>query len=536
MSTIQVHLNEPIGTVSQHLHGYLLENLGTVIYDGVWVGEQARIPHVNGLRKTLIDHMRAIDASVIRWPGGNFADYYDWKDGVGPRAQRPRRTNMWWNEMPAQAADGPQRYDPNTFGTPEFMRLCELCGATPFLNANVRGLPPQEFTRWVENCNSPKGSTSLADLRDADGSPEPHRVRYWGIGNEMWAAGGNMRVEEYAALYQRFVMNVPRFGLDLAFIACGGPPPATNMHWMREFLRLCKGGLLPVPIAAMSIHYYATLILEHLPSGTTLAQLAANEAEWLALMPDVLASDESSWYDVLEKSTRLGGIIQSAWEALGEWDPERRIQLAIDEWGAFYRPGTELSPLNIRGRAVTLRDALAAALTLDIFNQHAEKLLLANFTGLINQEGGLFLAQGEQFVATPIYHVFQMYAAHRGGQALRCEFDAPAIAFEREGATKSLWGLNGSASVRHGELTLTVVNPHVRQDCVANIEVLGGGVRAGTVATLTHRDLCAQNTFASPGEVKPFITPLEVHGQHFRHHLPASSVSCLRLTLEKGVP
>src|SRR5688572_7811710 len=145
-SKITVLLDEPIGPISPDLYGYLLENIGTAIYDGVWVGEKSKIPHIGGIRKALIDHLCAIKASVIRWPGGNFADYYDWKDGVGPTALRPRRTNMWWNCMRPDAPSGPQLYDPNTFGTPEFMQLCKLTGARPFLNCNIRALPGQEFT------------------------------------------------------------------------------------------------------------------------------------------------------------------------------------------------------------------------------------------------------------------------------------------------------------------------------------------------------------------------------------------------------
>jgi alpha-L-arabinofuranosidase len=195
----------------------------------------------------------------------------------------------------------------------------------------------------------------LADQRKADGSADPYAVRYRGISNEVWAAGGDMTVEDYAGLCRRFTSNVPTYGIDLGFIACGGPPPTTDNEWIRQ------------------------------------------------------AFNAGDWYDVLGKSAKMNDVIERRWEEMAEFDPTHKIEIAADEWGAFEKGGA-LSPLNLTGRPVTLRDALAAALTLDIFHKHADKLLLALFTGLINQEGGLFRAEGDKFVATPIYLVFQLYA------------------------------------------------------------------------------------------------------------------------------
>ena len=169
-NNIEVILEESLGEISPDLYGYLLENIGTAIYDGIWVGERSKVENVSGIRKAVIDRMRDLKASLIRWPGGSFADFYDWQDGIGPKAKRPRRTNMWTESIPPDAPQGPQRYDPNLFGTPEFMHLCRLSGGRPFLNVNVRSLTAQSFNRWVEYCNSPPHSTTLADARATDGS------------------------------------------------------------------------------------------------------------------------------------------------------------------------------------------------------------------------------------------------------------------------------------------------------------------------------------------------------------------------------
>ena len=199
-SHIDVLLSEPLGTISPNIYGHFTENLGGVIYDGVWVGEDSKVPNEHGIRSALIERLRKIKAPVIRWPGGCFADSYDWRDGVGPREKRPRRTNFW-NEYPQSPAI--HKYDPNQFGTDDFVRFCRLTGAEPYLAANLRSLPAEEFDHWVEYCNSPEGSTSLADLRKAGGSPQPLNVRYWGVGNESWGCGGEFTAQEYAVEFRR---------------------------------------------------------------------------------------------------------------------------------------------------------------------------------------------------------------------------------------------------------------------------------------------------------------------------------------------
>jgi len=191
-ATIEIFPDEPIGTIAPDIYGHFIEHLGGCIYDGIWVGEKPKIPNVSGIRKELVDRLKELKAPVIRWPGGCFADSYNWRDGVGPRAQRPTRTNFWANTPYLQKApDGPQKYDPNEFGTNEFARFCRLAGAEPYFAANLRSLTPFDFYEWIEYCNSPAGSTSLARLREQGGDREPLRVKYWGVGNESWGCGGN---------------------------------------------------------------------------------------------------------------------------------------------------------------------------------------------------------------------------------------------------------------------------------------------------------------------------------------------------------
>jgi alpha-N-arabinofuranosidase len=284
----------------------------------------------------------------------------------------------------------------------------------------------------------------------------------------------------------------------------------------------------------MSTHYYATNALEGMRPGQTVEQFMADNADVERLIPDAVVFNTVDWYDVLGKSVKMDEVIERCWEAMAEFDPTHRIKISADEWGAFEK-GTALSPLNLRGRPVTLRDAVAAALTLDIFNKHADKLLLALFTGLINQEGGLFQAEGARFVATPIYYVFQLYAAHQGGRSLRTAFDTPAIR-DQKGAGASLRMLSGSASIRDHQLTLSVVNSHVSEPAEAEIVIRGGDVISGTVATLTHVDIHAQNTFDVPERVRPATSKLPASGSTLKHVFPAASVTSLTLNLRGAGP
>src|SRR5208282_2007496 len=211
---IEVLTNEVLGTISPNIYGHFTENLSGVVYDGIWLGRDSTVPNVDGIRKELIDEMRKIKPPIVLFPGGCFADSYDWRDGIGPADKRPRRTNFW-NGVEQAGAPANHRYDPNEFGTNEFAHFCKLIGSEAYLAANLRSLPAEEFYRWVEYCNSPAGSTTLADTRAAAGFKDPFNVRYWGVGNEAWGCGGNFTAQEYAVEFRRWTTWVPEFGQKL---------------------------------------------------------------------------------------------------------------------------------------------------------------------------------------------------------------------------------------------------------------------------------------------------------------------------------
>jgi alpha-N-arabinofuranosidase len=518
---IEVLLDEPVARVAPEIFGHFIEHLGGVIYDGVWVGEGSKIANTDGIRTELIDRLKAIHAPVIRWPGGCFADSYDWRDGIGPRDKRPRRTDFWVDEEHAEKLpdNSPVKFEPNQFGTDDFARLCRLSGAQPYIAANLRSLPAYAFDQWVEYCNSPAGSTTYAVLRAQYGTREPYNVQYWGVGNESWGCGGEFTPEAYASEYRRFQAWVPNYGRELKLIASG--PNGDDVNWTTRFFENTMGPERRIhPPFGWSLHYYTDL-------------------------PEALQFDADEVYPAYAKADRMEKIIFDHWTAMGVYDREHHVKLVVDEYGPWYRMGTELDPSHIFGEQITVRDALMTALTLDIFVRNAEKVGMAACAQLINCINSLFLAHEEHFIDTPNFHVFAMYAAHQGGDSVRTEFAAPSIAFSHQenkqgpfgaGTTPAvakgaLWGLKGSASIKGKQLTLTVVNPHLTEARDTEIRLQGGNAASAEVTVLAAEEIHAHNTFAQPDAVRTKTASATVSGQTVRFSFPPSSVTKVAVTL-----
>lgn len=512
-SKIEIILEEPIGTILPDLYGHFTEHIGGVIYDGIWVGENSKIPNIKGIRKDLVEYMRRLNPSVVRWPGGCFADSYNWRDGIGPREQRPRRANYWVNtDFMKKAPDGPEKYEPNHFGTHEFVEFCRLIGAEPYLAANVRSATAEDFYQWVEYCNAPAGSTTLAEQRAANGHKDPHKVRFWGIGNESWGCGGNFTPEEYAMEYSRFATWVPEFGVDLALIGAG--PLDNDLNWTRKFFEQLKKGSFRTNqifnrMYGWALHYYC---------GT------AGEGNSINF-------STNDWYELLYKADRMDVLLREHWDAMSEFDPEGKIKLIVDEWGAWHQPGTEVYETHLFGQTSTMRDALIAGLTLDIFNRHADKVVMGNVAQLINNLHSLFLAHEDQFVATPNFHVFEMYSHHYNGTALRMACSAAEIDLKHEGNTVKLWGLAGSASLHGKDLVLTAVNPNTTEVKETEIAVRGAKIESASGTVLAADDIHAHNSFDHPtrvGTTDVFANPAK---GKLRFAFPPASVTRLRCKL-----
>ena len=516
---IEILLDEPVGRIAPEIYGHFAEHLGGVVYDGIWVGENSKIPNTGGIRQALVEAMKRIKASVIRWPGGCFADSYNWRDGVGPRKDRPRRPNFWVDapEWPKGAPDGPWKYDTNHFGTDEFLRFCQLSGAQPYLAANLRSLTARDFYEWVDYCNSPAAATTLAEMRGAAGQREPWNVRYWGVGNESWGCGGNFTPEEYAVEYRRFSEWVPRYGLNLAFIGSG--PNAGDLSWSRRFFgRLAeKGGF--GRMWGWALHHYSW----NVTGGRT--------NNWFEGKGDAVKYPDDEWYELLSEANRMENLITDHWSVMGEFDRQHHVKLVVDEWGAWYKPGSEAHNTHLLGQQATIRDAVLAGLTLDIFHRHADKVAMANVAQLINCLQSLFLAHEDKFILTPTYHVFDMYAAHQGGQSLRTNVSSSPLKYMRNGRPATMRGLNGSASLSDRRLVLTVTNPDPKASRETEIAVRGANVKEVGVTTLTAKDIHAHNSFDNPRAIEPQASQAAARGGALVYNFAPASVTRLQITL-----
>ncbi|MEZ5426892.1 MAG: alpha-L-arabinofuranosidase C-terminal domain-containing protein [Pyrinomonadaceae bacterium] len=517
---IEIMLDEKIGTVSPHIYGHFVEHLGGVVYDGIWVGEKSKVRNYNGIRADLVDALKKIKPPNARYPGGCFADSYNWRDGIGPRADRPTRTNFWNND-PAmkQKADSPARFEPNSFGTNEFVKFCQLIGAEPYLAANLRGLGANDFYEWVEYCNSPAGSTTGAKLRATGelGSREPFNVKYWGVGNESWGCGGDFQPDEYLVEFRRFTSSVPSYRLPLKFIGSGAN--GEDYNWTRGFFSkgLEKGRWIFDRMWGWAIHHYSW----NASGGRTW--------DWVKGKSDAVNFDNEQYYNLLQEANKMDNLLNEHWRIMGEYDRDHKTKFVVDEWGSWHTPGTEVGDNYLLSQQLTIRDALVSGLTLDTFIRHADKVAMANAAQLINCLHSLFLAYEDKFTLTPNYHVFEMHLPHMDGDSVRTEFFAEPIVYSRNGKPSTLVGLAGSASVKDKTLTLTVSNPHISEAQEAEIELRGARVTGGTARVLSG-DIHAHNTFENPNAVVPRDETFDVKSP-LRFTFPPASVTRLQMTL-----
>jgi alpha-L-arabinofuranosidase len=486
--SVTLLLDEPIATIRPALYSQFAEHIGGVIYDGIWVGPESKVPNTDGMRRALVEHVRQLGPVVVRWPGGCFADKYHWRDGIGPRTKRPRRFGRWREET-----------ETNQFGSHEFIGFCKLCGVEPYFAANVGTGSPEEFQQWVEYCNAPAGSTSLADERATNGQREPFGVRFWGVGNESWGCGGKFIPEDYCREYRRFTDWLPQYGVPLYLIAAG--PNGNNTEWARRFFARWADGAR-APIQGWAPHYYC---------GTT---------------GHALQFTTDQWYEQLHKANHMETLIKDQWRALAEFDPKHSVKLVIDEWGSWHPDGTEINKRHLYEQMGTLRDALVAALSLDTFNRHAEKVDMANIAQLINNLHSLFLADGDRFVATPSFHVYAMYRPHQGGKGVRIAVEDPDVMFKAGGREQKIFRVAGSASLASpNEATLTLVHTHATLPADVLIRLRGSAANEVRQTVLSHTELNAHNTFEHPDNLVPKTTDLAARGPELKCVLPPASVN-----------
>lgn len=482
---LKIDFNSPSPRIQSALYGHFSEHIGGVFYDGLWVGPDSPVPNIHGFRKELVERLRAIHPPVLRWPGGCFAETYDWRDGIGPREKRPTRVNWWYR------CDG--RTESNQVGTHEFVELCRLIGAEPYFAANMTSLTPQQIRDWVEYCNFP-GGTTLSDERARNGSPEPFGIRYWGIGNENWGDGGKMTPEDCAHLFNRYacVLSSACKEQPELFI-CGANGGDTD--WTRRLLRAWRDN--PYPCAGMSVHYYCG---------------AAGEATNFT---------DDQWYELLAKAYHMGPLLDSHFAVMDELGVDYNLPLVVDEWGCWHPNGSGPSKgYNLFEQQSTMRDALVAAITLHAFQERCERIKMANVAQLCNNLHCLFLAGGDKMCVTPTYHVFDMMKGHMGGNRLTASLEAPVL---EQANLDPLPLVSVSASEKDGVITLSMANLSLEETHTISLSAVGRELKGNArLALLQAETPQTVNTFDRPDAVAPVVRDLVLTGDDVLTLPPAS--------------
>jgi alpha-N-arabinofuranosidase len=449
--------------INKNIYGHFSEHLGRCIYGGFWVGKDSDIPNTRGIRNDIVEALREAQIPVLRWPGGCFADEYHWQDGIGPYKDRPCMVNTHWGGVTEN----------NHFGTHEFLDLCEQLDCEPYICGNVGSGTVREMQQWVEYITF-DGQSPMSNLRRANGREEPWAIRFWGVGNENWGCGGNMRPEFYADQYRRYATYCRNFGQSTLYkIACGSH--GTYYDWTEVLMR--EAGKF---MDGLSLHYYTV------PYNWAARGLATQ-------------FDEGDWFETLKKALGIDEIITNHSTIMDRYDPEKRVGLIVDEWGTWYdvEPGT---PPGFLYQQNSLRDALVAGLTLNILNSHCERVTMANIAQTINVLQAMILTEDDKMILTSTYHAFEMYKVHQDATLLPVDVDCAAYAHGDE----SIPTLSVSASRdAAGKVHISLCNLDHEQSVSVSCELRGLTPTEASGRVLTAEAINAHNTFEQPEVVKP---------------------------------
>lgn len=493
-ASVTIHADKPGATISPEIFGQFSEHLGHGIYGGIWVGKHSKIPNTDGFRKDVVGALKALHVPVVRWPGGCFADEYHWRNGIGPAAKRPTTVNTNWGGVP----------EPNSFGTDEFMKFAHMIGAKAYINGNLGTDTAGEMADWLKYLTSDQ-NTTLTRMRAANGHKAPYKVAYWAIGNESWGCGGDMRPQYYVDLFRRYssFLKAPR-GARPLIIASGGHDD-DGPRWTKALMK--DGGR---NVGAISFHYYT------LPSPTH---------DW-AHKGSATNFPESQWISTLVNAEKMDGYISENTAIMDKYDPKKRVGFFVDEWGTWYDTAPGHNP-GFLFQQNTMRDAVVAATTLDIFEKHADRVRMANIAQTINVLQAMILTDGPKMVLTPTYQVFKMYIPFQDATRLPSDVKAPEYSYDK----MSVPAISVSAARdKKGELVYALTN--LDPDRAVNVTTTIDGASPTTVhgTVLTAAKMDAHNSFAKPDQVHPVaFDGASLSGGTLNVTLPPKSVVVLTL-------
>ena len=490
---VTLHPDQAETVINKHIYGHFAEHLGRVIYDGIYVGdENTAIPHTNGVRNDVIRALKALKIPNLRWPGGCFADTYHWKEAIGPKSERNHIENLSW---------GNYRED-NSFGTHEFLDLCELLGAEPYLAVNMNTGSVREAVEWVQYTTHENGTSNLTDMRQQNGREEPWNVKYWGIGNESWDCGGDMTAEYYVNLYRRYATAMTSYGNNQGLFRIAVGPGWDDYDWTETVMKNVPARR----IEGLSVHHYSVIDWSNKGSSYQFT-----EEQYFATM-------KRAWF--------MEEFITKNSEVMDKYDPEKHVALIVDEWGGWY--DTDPRGNGVLYQQNTLRDAMIAGVTLNIFNNHADRVRMANLAQTVNALQAVVLTNGEQMILTPTYHVMEMYNVHQDATLVPSEVISNNFTLDGE----SIPALSVSASINSSNqmaISITNIESHFSQ--VVDIDLNGFDATNVTGRILTAPLIQEHNNFDYPERLTPAIFyDFDLNNSSLSVDIPRHSVIVLILS------
>ncbi|MVM28904.1 alpha-N-arabinofuranosidase [Spirosoma sp. HMF4905] len=491
---VTINASEGKHVISRHIYGHFAEHLGRCIYDGFYVGESnAKIPNKNGVRLDVVEALKKMKIPNLRWPGGCFADTYHWKDGIGPKAKRPTIVNTWWGGVTEN----------NSFGTHDFLNMCELLGTEPYLAGNVGSGTVQDLTEWVQYVNFEKDSP-MSNLRQQNGRQAPWNVRYWGVGNEAWGCGGNMKPDYYANIYRQYstFMN-PRVGKEHIFRIASGASD-NDYTWTETLMKNIPGSMME----GLAMHHYSVLSWGDGKKGSA---TQFTDQEYFKTMQQALLMDE-----LIEKHSAV----------MDKYDPEKKIALVVDEWGGWYNVESGTNP-GFLYQQNTMRDAVLAGATLNIFHKHCERVRMANLAQAINVLQAVILTKGDKLLLTPTYHVLEMYNVHQDATMLPIDIKSEDFTLDNQ----KLPAVSVSASRdKAGKVHVSLVNIDPTKPQEISVDLKGVKAAGLTGRILTSASVHDHNTFENLTKIKPVaFNGAKLSGDNLTVTLPPVSVVVLEL-------
>ena len=445
--------------INKEIYGHFSEHLGRCIYNGIFVGKDSDIPNTDGIRSDVVEALKEIGVPVMRWPGGCFADEYHWKNGVGERT--PILNTNWGGVV-----------EDNSFGTHEFFELCDMLGCDAYIAGNLGSGTPRELAEWLEYMTS-WSESPLANERRRNGRNDPWEVKYLGIGNENWGCGGMMTPEYYADEYRRYQQFAKSYNGNPVKVACG--PNAADYNWTEVMMQK----LTPQQTGALSLHYYTV------PTGNWEHKGAA------------LSFNDKEYYQTMSSTLFMDEIITKHSQIMDRYDPDCNIMLIVDEWGCWYDVEEGTNP-GFLYQQNTLRDAIVAAINLNIFNNHAGRVMMANLAQVVNVLQAVVLTEGERLIKTPTWQVFRMFLPHHEAELIRTSMAAPTL--DEQGVSVPM--ISQSMSVKDGRVFLTVSNCSLTEDCELLLDAERGVIENAQGQIINSADIHDFNDFDGSEPVK----------------------------------